>query len=73
MSDLRELRDSIVAGVRRFGAFRKRWVLLEGAARFVVGFVGALLAWFLLDWAVKLPMWPLVLLFRRFSWPAWCC
>ena len=63
MSDLRELRDSIVAGVRRFGAFRKRWVLLEGAARFVVGFVGALLAWFLLDWAVKLPMWPLVLLF----------
>ncbi len=63
MNDVREMRESIVAGVRRFGAFRKRWTLFEGGARFVVGFLGALLVWFLLDWAIKLPMWPLVLLF----------
>ena len=69
MSDVRELRESIVAGVWRFGAFRKRWTLFEGAARFVVGCLGALLGWFLLDWAIKLPMWPLV--HSANSFPKW--
>jgi len=46
--------------VRRFGRFRKRWAMLEGLARAVLIGPGALLAWFLVDWLVGLPAWPLL-------------
>ncbi len=51
------------ATVLRFGRFRKRWVLIDGLALFILVGPGALLAWFLLDWAIPLPAWPLFLLF----------
>lgn len=54
---------SLNQAVARFAAFRKRWTLLAGLARFVLIAPGALFAWFLLDWAFALPMWPLVGLF----------
>jgi hypothetical protein len=55
--------EAIVRAVVRFGRFRKRWTLLGGAGRFVAIGIGALLAWFLIDWVLPLPAWPLVLLF----------
>jgi hypothetical protein len=47
--------DSLRRLVRRFGGFRWRWSVLA--------LPGSLLVWFLLDWALKLPPWPLVILF----------
>jgi len=51
---------ALASGLRHFGAFRKRWAILEGLAWFVLLGPGALLAWFLADWALRLP--PLLLL-----------
>jgi hypothetical protein len=56
---LKKLRRTILS----FGRFRKKWVLLNGVALFVLIGPGGLLAWFLLDWAIPLPAWPLFLLF----------
>lgn len=47
----------------RFGRFRKRWRVLDGAAKFVLAAPGTLLLWFFLDWAFKLWAWPLFVLF----------
>ena len=49
--------------VRRFGRFRKRWSVIDGLALFVLIGPGSLLAWFLVDWVVRLPAWPLFLFF----------
>lgn len=62
-SALRHPLTAVVAAVRGFGLFRKRWAVAEGLAWFVLLGPGALLAWFALDWAVRLPAWPLVALF----------
>ena len=51
---------SVEAAVCGFGAFRKRWAVLEGLAGFVVLGPGCLLLWFLFDWLVGLPPWPLL-------------
>ncbi len=51
------------AAVRGFGRMRKRWIVLGGAATFVLMGPGALLAWFVVDSVVKLPAWPLLLSF----------
>ena len=51
---------AVEAAVRGFGAFRKRWAVLEGLAGFVVLGPGCLLLWFLCDWLVGLPPWPLL-------------
>ena len=53
----------VEAAVLDFGRFRKRWVALDGLARFVLIAAGSLLAWAALDWAIELPAWPLLLLF----------
>ncbi len=53
----------IARAVRRFGAYRKRWSALRGLATFVLVGPAALLAWFLIDWLIGLPMWPLALIF----------
>lgn len=55
--------ESLRRAVRRFGGFRWRWSVLHGLAVAVLALPGGLLAWFLLDWAFKLPPWPLVILF----------
>ena len=55
--------ESLRRVVRRFGGFRWRWSVLHGLALAVLALPGSLLVWFLLDWAVKLPPWPLVILF----------
>lgn len=55
--------ESLRRLVRRFGGFRWRWSVLHGLALAVLALPGSLLVWFLLDWAVKLPPWPLVILF----------
>ena len=55
--------DNIRRVVRRFGRFRKRWNVLDGFATFVIACPGALLVWFGLDWALKLPAWLLLPLF----------
>ena len=55
--------DSLRRLVRRFGGFRWRWSVLHGLALAVLALPGSLLVWFLLDWALKLPPWPLVILF----------
>ena len=52
--------DRLFLAVRRFGGFRKRWAMLEGLAWAVLIGPGALLAWFLADWVVGLPAWPLL-------------
>jgi len=54
---------SLRSQVILFGQFRKRWAVLHGLALAVLAFPGALLAWFALDWAFRLPAWPLFLLF----------
>ena len=59
---------SINRTVRSFGRFRRRWRLLDGMARFTMASLGALLAWFALDWLLagtmlELTPWPLILLF----------
>ncbi len=51
---------AVEAAVRGFGAFRKRWAVLEGLAGFVVLGPGCLLLWFLGDWLIGLPPWPLL-------------
>ena len=55
--------ESLRRLVRRFGGFRWRWSVLHGLALAVLALPGSLLVWFLLDWALKLPPWPLVILF----------
>ncbi len=55
--------ESVRNAVLRFGRFRKRWAVLEGLGLFLLAGPGLLLAWILLDWAVGLPAWPLVILF----------
>ena len=47
----------------RFGRFRKRWAVLEGLGWFVLLGPGALLVWGVLDWAARLPAWPLLVSF----------
>ncbi len=49
--------------VSGFGRFRKRWSVFDGLARFVIIGPGAMLAWFLVDWIIGLPSWPLLLTF----------
>jgi len=46
-----------------FGRFRKRWAVLHAVSLAVLGLLGASLFWFVLDWAIGLPAWPLLLLF----------
>ena len=61
-----ELKSSLEAlrgAVTGFGRFRKRWAVLHGLGRAVLAGPGALLAWFVLDWAFQLPAWPLFVLF----------
>ena len=58
-STLRGLRAAVVA----FGNYRKQWSVLHAASLAVLALVGGLLLWFLLDWAFKLPAWPLFGLF----------
>jgi hypothetical protein len=55
--------ESLRRVVRRFGGFRWRWSVLHGLALAVLALPGSLLVWFLLDWALRLPPWPLVILF----------
>jgi len=55
--------QQVEAVVWDFGRFRKRWATLDGLARFVLIAAGSLLAWAILDWAIELPAWPLLLLF----------
>lgn len=55
--------ESLRRLVRRFGGFRWRWSVLHGLALAVLALPGSLLVWFLLDWAFRLPPWPLVILF----------
>jgi hypothetical protein len=47
----------------RFGRFRRRWSVLHGLALAVLALPGGLLVWFLLDWAFRLPAWPLLISF----------
>lgn len=56
---LQSLREGLIG----FGRFRRRWAALEGFGRFAVLAPGALLIWFVLDWTVGLPEWPLVVSF----------
>ena len=65
-----KLLNSIRHTVRRFGSFRKRWVVMNGLAVFTIIAPGALLAWFLFDWVPELlnlgegmPYWLLLPLF----------
>jgi len=53
--------EAVVAAVDGFGAWRKRWSVFEGLAWFVLVGPGLLLGWFLLDWLIGLPAWPLLL------------
>lgn len=62
-SAIRNPLSSVVAAVRGFGLSRKRWAMAEGLAWVVILGPGSLLAWFALDWAVRLPAWPLLALF----------
>jgi hypothetical protein len=55
--------ESLRRLVRRFGGFRWQWSVLHGLALAVLALPGSLLVWFLLDWAFRLPPWPLVILF----------
>jgi hypothetical protein len=55
--------ETLTGELRSFGRFRKRWQCLAGLGWFVIVGPGALLLWFLLDWAVGLPAWPLLLSF----------
>jgi hypothetical protein len=59
--------ESLRRAVRRFGWFRKRWAVLHGLALAVLALPGGLLLWFLLDWAFKLPAWPLLVSFLLVS------
>ena len=59
--------DSLRRAVVRFGRFRKRWSVLHGLALAVLALPGGLLAWFLLDWAFRLPAWPLLISFLATS------
>ena len=54
--------------VRSFGRFRKRWLVLDGLAKFTIVSPGALLVWFLLDWGLESvgwapPAWPVFVVF----------
>lgn len=55
--------NSLRAAVTDFGRYRKRWAVLHAASVAVLALPGALLLWFALDWAIKLPAWPLLGLF----------
>ncbi len=61
--ELQSSLDALHREVARFGAFRKRWAVLHGLSLAVLALPGTLLAWFALDWAFKLPDWPLFVLF----------
>ena len=62
-TDLRSGLSRLTKVLRRFGQFRKRWIVLDALALFVLVAPGSLLIWFLLDWGIGLPAWPLFLLF----------
>lgn len=62
-ADLSARLETLRQAVLKFGQFRKRWGILHGLALAVLALPGALLIWFLLDWAFRLPAWPLFLLF----------
>ena len=47
--------------LRSFGSFRKRWAVLDGVSKFVVVAPGLALLWFVVDWQIGLPAWPLFL------------
>lgn len=49
--------------VRAFGAFRRRWDVLRGGAKWLAIAAGSLLAWAVLDALVGLPAWALLSLF----------
>ncbi|HEV7405943.1 MAG TPA: hypothetical protein VGO11_23560, partial [Chthoniobacteraceae bacterium] len=55
--------NSLRTAVTDFGRYRKRWAVLHAASVAVLALPGALLLWFALDWAFKLPAWPLLGLF----------
>ncbi len=55
--------NALRRAVDGFGRFRKLWSGLEGLGRFALIGPGALLLWFLTDWAVNLPNWLLLLSF----------
>ncbi|MCJ8328677.1 MAG: DUF4175 family protein [Lentisphaeria bacterium] len=63
MDKLKGQLQQIDKALASFGSFRKRWGMLDGLGRFLSWALGAFLIWFFLDWAIKLPAWPLVLLF----------
>src|SRR5687768_8771791 len=76
MSEMRTTSiEPLAKDLERFGAFRRRWSILRGFAVAMLLGPGALLVWFLLDWAIKLPAWPLVIAFGivigLFVWGAW--
>jgi hypothetical protein len=54
---------ALTTALRAFGWCRWRWAVLAGLGRAVLAGPGLLLAWVLLDWAARLPPWPLILLF----------
>jgi hypothetical protein len=62
-ADLQSNLDALRDAVAGFGRFRKRWSVLHGLALAVLALPGALLVWFALDWALRLPAWPLFVLF----------
>lgn len=68
MSDLRTNLNQIENRILGFGRFRRSWKILDGLGRFVVYAPGAFLLWAVLDGLLKLPAWPLVILFL-----AVCC
>ena len=55
--------DVLRTELTSFGRFRKRWGCLEGLGRSILIGPGALLVWFMLDWGIGLPAWPLFLSF----------
>jgi len=55
--------SGIRATLLQFGRFRKRWAVIDGISRFLILSMGAMLGWFLADWIIRLPLWPLFLLF----------
>ena len=52
--------NAIRSAVTGFGRFRRRWAVLAGLGAFVLAGPGPLVVWFLADWLIGLPAWPLL-------------
>ncbi len=63
MSQLQTNLTQIEKRISGFGRFRRRWKVLDGLGRFVVFAPGAVLVWLAIDGLLKLPPWPLFVLF----------